>query len=342
MQLKPQQIESHLASKLAPVYVVAGDEPLLVQEALDAIRAKARAEGFSEREVLDVERGFDWGRVLESVASLSLFASRRIVEVRMAAGPDAAGSKMLQSLAQQASADVLLLVVCGPLDTRARDAAWFKALDAAGVSVYAWPVKGRDFVAWLEARLRSAGVQADGDAVRLLAERTEGNLLAAAQDVAKLALLFPGERVGVEALAQAVADSSRFEAFDLNDRILDGDAAGAVRSLMRLREEGSSPLEILGALMWSLRQLIKASMLYARTRDANAACEAAGIRRFQAARYAKALPRTRPGEAMGWLRRAAKIDRMVKTGQESAAWEELLTLIVAASGAAPQVSSSRR
>jgi DNA polymerase-3 subunit delta len=338
VQLKPPQLQAHLATKLAPVYLVAGDEPLLVQEALDAIRAKARAEGYSEREVLDVERGFDWQRVMQSCASLSLFASRRIVEVRMSAGPDEAGRKMLQALAQSPAQDVLLLVVCGALDTRQRDAAWYKALDSAGASLYAWAVKGRDFIAWIEGRLREAGVRAEAEAVRLLAERTEGNLLAAAQDVAKLALLYPNRHVGVDELAQAVADSSRFEAFDLNDRVLDGDAAGAIRSLARLREEGSAPLEILGALMWSLRQLIKATLVYARTRDANAACDSAGIRRFQAARYARALPRTRPAEAMGWLRRAARVDRLVKTGQEAAAWEELITLILAASGAVSQAS----
>lgn len=334
MQLKPAQIDAHLAKSLAPLYLVAGEEPLLIQETLDAIRAKARKEGYSEREVLDAERGFEWQRLVDSCASLSLFASRRIVEVRMAAGPDDAGRKLLQEVAQRPPQDVLLLVVCGALDSRAREAGWYKALDGAGVSVYVWPVKAGEFPAWLEARCRAAGVTLEPDALRLLAERTEGNLLAAAQDIAKLALLFPGQRVGAEDLAQAVADSARFEAFDLNDRVLDGDAAGAVRSLERLREEGVAPLEVLGALLWALRQLIKTALVYARTRDAPSACDAAGIRRFQQARYIKALPRTRPGEALGWLRRAARIDRMVKTGQESAAWEELLTLILAASGAA--------
>ncbi len=334
MQLKPPQLAAHLASQLASVYLVAGEEPLLIQEALDAIRVKAREQGFSEREVLDVERGFDWQRVIENCASLSLFASRRIVELRLSAGPDENGRRTLQALAERPPQDVLLLVVCGALDARGRDAAWYRALDAAGVSLYVWPVKNREFLGWIEARLRAAGVQADAEAARLLADRTEGNLLAAAQDVAKLALLYPNRHVGVDELAQAVADSARFEAFDLNDRVLDGDASGAMRSLLRLREEGVAPLEVLGALMWSLRQLIKATMAYARTRDAAAACDVAGIRRFQQARYLKALPRTRPGEAMGWLRRAARVDRLVKTGQESAAWEELLTLIVAASGAA--------
>lgn len=340
MQLKASQLASHLAKGLAPIYFVAGEEPLLMQEALDAIRAAARKAGYSEREVFDVERGFSWQRVIEAGASLSLFASKRIVEVRMSAGPDDEGRKTLLALAQQPPQDVLLIVVCGALDKRQREAPWARALDTAGASLYLWPVKPEEFVPWLDARLKAAGVQADAEAVKLLAERTEGNLLAAAQDVEKLKLLFPGERIGVEALAQAVADSARFEAFDLNDRILDGDAVGSVRSLQRLREEGLGPLEILGALSWCLRSLAKASIQYARLRDAGAACEAAGIFRAQQAKYLRALPRVRPAEALTWMRRAANVDQMVKSGQEAAAWEELLTLILAASGAAPRPQRS--
>lgn len=336
MPLKPQQLPAQLKKGLAPIYLVAGEEPLLQQEALDAIRAAARAAGYSEREVLDVERGFSWQRVIDSCASLSLFASRRIIEVRMTAGPDDEGRKTLQAFAGNPPQDVLLIVSCGALEARQRDAAWFKAVEGAGVAVYVWPVKAQEFLPWLETRLRSAGVEIDADAVKLLAERTEGNLLAAAQDVEKLKLLFAGARIDVEALAGAVADSARFEAFDLNDRILDGDTAGSVKSLQRLREEGYSPLEILGALSWCLRSLAKASIAFARLRDAASALDSVGVRRFQQAKYLKALPRVRPAEGLNWMRRAAQVDQLVKTGQEAAAWEELLTLVLAASGAAPR------
>lgn len=334
MTLKPTQLAAQLAKGLAPIYLVAGEEVLLIQEALDAIRAAARKVGYSEREVFDVDRSFEWQRVVDSCASLSLFASRRIVEVRMTAGPDDDGRKTLQALAAKPQPDVLLLVVCGALDKRQRESAWFKACDSAGASLYIWPVKSEEFQPWLETRLRAAGVSIDADAVKLLAERTEGNLLAAAQDVEKLKLLYAGQRVDVEALAEAVADSARFEAFDLNDRVLDGDAVGSVRSLKRLREEGYAPLEILGALSWSLRGLSKAAIAYARLRDTASALDAAGMPRFQQAKYTKALGRSRPAEALNWMRRAAQIDQMVKTGQEAAAWEELLTLVLAASGAA--------
>ncbi len=335
VQLRQNQLAAHLAKGLAPVYVVAGDEILLVQESLDAIRAAARKAGYSERQVLDVERGFSWHRVIEACASLSLFASQRIVEVRMAAGPDDEGRKALQALATQLQRDVLLIVVCGALDKRQRESVWFKALESAGASLYAWPLKSDEFPAWLAARLGAAGVKADPDAVRLLAERTEGNLLAAAQEVEKLRLLFGSSQVSAAILVRAVADSARFEAFDLNDRILDGDALGAVRSLQRLREEGLSPLEILGALTWCLRSLAKASIHYARGGDAAAALDLAGVRRFQQTKYLRALPRVRPAEALNWIRRAAQVDQMVKSGQEAAAWEELLTLLLAASGATP-------
>lgn len=334
MQFKPAQIASHLARGLAPIYVVAGEEPLLIQETLDAIRAAARKAGYDEREVLDVERGFNWQSLVDSCASMSLFASRRLIEVRMNSTPDDEGRKTLQALAAKPPPDVLLIVSCGELDKRQRESAWFRGLDSAGVSVYVWGIKSEEMPAWIEGRLRAAGVQAEPDAVRLLVERTEGNLLAAQQDIEKLKLLFPNQVVTEEHLAEAVADSARFEAFDLNDRVLDGDAVGAVRSLDRLREEGLNPLEVLGALTWSLRQLARAATQYARLRDPGAACEAAGIFRAQQAKYLKALPRVRPGEAMGWFRRAARVDQCVKTGQEAAAWEELLTLILAASGAA--------
>ncbi|HEX4895426.1 MAG TPA: DNA polymerase III subunit delta [Solimonas sp.] len=333
MQVKPAQLAAQLARGLAPIYLVAGEEPLLIQESLDAIRTAARKAGYSEREVLDAERGFDWQRLAESCASLSLFASLRLVEVRMPAGPDDEGRKMLQALAERPPQDVLLLVSCGALDKRQRESAWARALDATGAFVYVWPVKSEELAGWIESRLRAAGVQAEPEAVRLLAERTEGNLLAAQQDIEKLKLLFPGQTLSAAQLADSVADSSRFEAFDLNERVLDGDAVGAVRSLDRLREEGLNPLEIIGALSWSLRQLAKAAGQYARLGDATAACEAAGIFRAQQSRYLKALPRVRPAETLAWMRRAARIDTLVKTGQDAAAWEELLTLVLAASGA---------
>jgi DNA polymerase-3 subunit delta len=264
MNLKPSDLAAHLARGLAPIYLVAGDEPLLIQESLDAIRATARQRGYSERDVLDVDRFFDWSRLLEACGSMSLFALQRIVELRMpTAAPGKEGGELLVKLAERPPQDTLLIVSCGSVEWAKRKGGWFAALEAAGVLVYAEAFGEADFGRWLAARMRAAGLKPDDEALQLLAERTEGNSLAAAQDVAKLALLFPGAAIGVEQVREAVADSSRFDGFDLTERMLAGDAAGVVRSLGRVREEGVDVLELLGAVSWSLRQWAEAQAAFA-------------------------------------------------------------------------------
>lgn len=342
MKLKPTDLAAHLARQLLPIYVVAGDEPLLVQESLDAIRTAARARGYGEREVLDAEKGFEWHRLAEACNSLSLFASLRLIELRLPSGsPGTEGAAVLQQLAGRPPQDVLLLVVCGALDGRQRSSGWYTALEGAGASVYAWPIADA-FEDWLGARLRAAGLSPEPEALRLIAERTEGNALAASQDVAKLALLFPGARIGVEQVREAVADSARFDAFDLAERMLAGDGPGVARSLARLREEGVEIIELLGALSWCLRQWADAQALYARDGDAQRAVDGARIPRPRQAPYQQALRRTRTPQVYGWLRKAAQIDLLAKsTAGREQAWEELLTLAIAASGAAPRFLTQR-
>ncbi|TXH06384.1 MAG: DNA polymerase III subunit delta [Nevskiaceae bacterium] len=338
MRLNAHQLAAHLAKGLAPVYVVAGEEPLLVQEALDAIRAAARRQGYSEREVLDADKSFDWQRVVDACASLSLFASRRIVEIRLPSGaPGVEGGKVLTQLAKAPPPDVLLLLTCEAIDWRSRQGGWYSAIENGGAALYFEPMPAGELPNWLAARARAAGVELDAEALTLLAQRTEGNLLAAAQDVEKLKLLFPGQRISAAELEQAVADSARYEAFDFIALMQMGDAAGAVRSLARLREEGVEVLEILGALLWSLRSWIRAQAIYAQTGDAGSACQQAGVPRKNQPQLARALARTRVPQLYGWLRRCAAIDSAAKsTGGKEQAWEELLTLTLAASGAAPR------
>lgn len=333
MRLNPPQLAGALAKTLAPVYLVAGEEPLLLQEALDAIRAAARKQGYAEREILDADKGFDWQRLLETVNTPSLFAPRRMVELRLSAAPDAAGGKLLQELVKSPAPDVLLIVSLGKLDSRARNAAWYGALDAAGVSLYVWPIKPEELPAWVAARLRAAGLAADTEAVRLIAERTEGNLLAAAQEVQKLVLLNPGGRIGVAEVEAAVADSAHYEVFGWLNTAMAGDARAALRGLQGLRDEGVEALAILGVLASGLRQLVAASRNYARSRNATAAVEAAGIFRANQPAFARAAARATPNQVLGWLRRCARVDALVKSGAQAAAWEDLLTLTLALVGA---------
>jgi DNA polymerase-3 subunit delta len=341
MRLNPPQLAGTLARTLAPVYLVAGEEPLLIQEALDAIRAAAREQGYAEREVLDAERGFDWQRLLETVNTPSLFAPRRMVELRLSAAPDATGAKTLQALVKSPAPDVLLIVSAGKLDSRARNAAWYGALDAAGVSLYLWPIKPEERPAWIAARLRAAGLNADPDAVRLIAERTEGNLLAAAQEVEKLVLLSPGDRIGVAEVGSAVADSAHYEVFGWINTVMAGDARAAVRGLRGLRNEGVEALAILGVLAAGLRQLVAATRNYARSHNATTAVEAAGIFRANQPAFARATARATPRQVLGWLRRCARIDALVKSGAQAAAWEDLLTLTLALVGAKTGANARR-
>jgi DNA polymerase III subunit delta len=361
MKLRPEQLRTHLARPLLPVYVVAGEEPLLVEEALDAIRAAARRQGFSEREVFDVERGFDWGRVIESCMSLSLFATRKLIELRMPKGPKPGatraaesedededghgaatsgkssldGAKVIAELVSRPSPDHLILVSAGKLDHKQQQAGWYLALEHAGASVYCAEIPAAGWNDWVAERMRAAGLDPDADAVQALADRTEGNALAARQDIDKLALLHPDGRLTGESVRAAVADSSRFDAFDLGDRVLGGDAVGAAHTLARLREEGLDVLAILGPLSWMLRQWSQAQAAYARSNgNAEAACAEARV--FPRARiplFGLALARTRGTQLLGWMRQAAAIDQLAKsTGGKDQAWEELLTLVLAAAG----------
>ncbi|RMG28340.1 MAG: DNA polymerase III subunit delta [Gammaproteobacteria bacterium] len=259
MQLRPEQLAEHLARDLRPVYLVHGDEPLQVQEVCDAIRAAARERGFASRQVFDVERGFDWERLTEAGAALSLFSAREILEVRLPSGkPGEAGGRVLRALAERPHPDKLLLVVTGKLEAAARKAKWFTALERAGAAIACRPLEHGRLVAWLRARMRRAGLEPEPDAVTLLAARVEGNLLAAAQEIEKLALRHGG-RVTVTEVARSVADSARFDPFELADAALSGRPEACVRMLGMLREEGVAPALVLWALGRDIRLLAEAA-----------------------------------------------------------------------------------
>lgn len=327
------KLPAELKRGLKPLYLIAGEEPLLIEEALDLIRGTARAQDYSEREVLNFERGFDWNRLAEASHGASLFASRRIIELNMGdASPGVDGGKAIRELADAPNPDNLVIIRAGRLDGRARKSAWVQAVDKAGCFVYAWPLNAGELPRWLHQRLMAAGLKPDEDAVRLLVERTEGNLLAAAQDVEKLKLLCSGT-LSVDDVREAVADSARYGVYDWTDRILKGDAAGAARGLMRLREEAVEPVLLTWALVQMLRQWADAAAQMDRTGDAASALRNLRLPRPKLAAFERALMRARLDQVLIWLRRAGRIDALVKTGQADRAWEELLNCALLASGA---------
>lgn len=255
MRLRPEQLAKQLGQSLLPVYHVSGDEMLLMMEACDAVRGACRAQGFDEREVFTVEAHFDWGNLIAAGSSLSLFGSRKLIELRLPkAKPDEAGIKALLAYLADPSPDNVLLITSPRLDAATQKSAWFNTIDKLGAVIQVWPVESRELPGWVARRLKGAGFDAGSDVAQMIATRVEGNLLAAAQEVEKLTLLFDqGTRLDAGAVERAVSDSSRYTIFDLADRCLDGDAAGALRVLQGLKGEG----EELPLILWSLAREIR-------------------------------------------------------------------------------------
>ena len=256
MKLTSDSLATHLGERLLPVYLVSGDEPLLAAEAADAVRARARGAGFTEREVHFIERAADWDEVRASAANLSLFAARRVVEIRLASPrPGTAGNAALIALLEARDPDTLFLILTPRLDRDAQGADWVRAVEAHGAWVQIWPVDSHRLAAWLRGRCRRLNLDASDEALELLAARTEGNLLAAHQELTKLALLAPAGRVTPDAVLAAVADSARFDVFGLGEAVLAGETARALRVLAGLRAEGTEPTLALWALSRALRDV---------------------------------------------------------------------------------------
>ena len=255
MKLKPEQLNSHLQQGLAPIYIVAGDEPLIVQEVCDQIRAASRHHGIEERELMHAEAGFDWTELLDQANAMSLFASRRLLEVRIPNGKPSDKGKVLQMVAEQPNPDNTLLVVCPRLDAATQKTKWFKTLEAAGAFIAIWPIERRQLPGWLQRRIQAAGLTASQDAVSLLAQRVEGNLLAAVQEIEKLRMMGV-QQISADLIDDSAADSARYDAFGLADACLLGNIADASRILSHLKTEGTDAIMILGALVRKIRQLI--------------------------------------------------------------------------------------
>jgi DNA polymerase-3 subunit delta len=327
MQIQPDQLESRLRGGLAPVYFISGDEPLRVMEAADAVRTRARAAGFDEREVLSVATGFDWNSLAEAAGSLSLFASRRLIDLRLPSGkPGDAGAKALRAYAEAPPGDTLLLITAGKLDPAARKSRWVRALDQAGVVVFVWPLDHRQLHAWVRARLQRRGLEATPEAAALLAERVEGNLLACVQEIDKLYLLRGAGRIDASDIAGAVADSARFDVYDLVDAALAGDAVRSVRILNGLQGEGVASAVVLWALSRDLRQLTAMARMLAAGQGIAQVLARFRVWQSRTAVFSRALQRQSLTACNRLLRRCALIDRIIKGQAAGNVWDELLQL----------------
>jgi len=256
VQVRPAELDAHLAGALAPVYLISGDETLLVQEACDAVLAAAGRQGYSERSVLYADASFNWNDVVQDASSMSLFAERRVIDVRLTGAKlDRDASEVLRSYAAQPADDTLLLIRGARLEPRQRSSAWFKALDGAGVIVLVWPVGAAELPRWLSARLAAAQLKLQPDALDYLAQRVEGNLLAAVQEIQKLRLAELDSPISLHSLASVLEDAAHYDTFELLDAVFAGDGERVRRMVAGLRQEGVALFAILGALTSQLRRL---------------------------------------------------------------------------------------
>ncbi len=328
MRMSTEQLAPHLTRELKPLYTVFGDEPLLALEASDRVRAKARADGYIEREILTVDSGFKWAQLAMAASSQSLFASLKLLELRIPSGkPGIEGAETIREFCAALPADTVTLIYLPEIDWRAQKAAWFEALDHAGVTVEAKAVPRKALPQWLAGRLKAQGQDADAEALAFIAERVEGNLMAAFQEVQKLALLFPQGAISFEQVREAVLDVARYDVFNLGEAMIEGDAVRLSRMLDGLKGEGAAP----PMALWSLSEEIRAigkllagvesgrplNMLWREARVWGAAHQNSmqqNLRRFS------------PLQVTHALRHAAAIDRMVKGLAKGDAWDELLRL----------------
>ena len=326
--LKLEQLDAHLARELRPLYAIHGDEPLLSLEAADAIRARARAVGFSERTVLSAERGFNWNELAASGANLSLFGDRKLIELRLPSGkPGTDGAQAIEAFCEKLPPDALTMVMLPRLDRAGQSSAWFQALEARGMVVNVFPIERPRLPDWIAVRLARQKQSARPETLRFLADCVEGNLLAAHQEIQKLALLLPPGELAFDAVREAVMNVARYDAGKLGEAMLSGDRARLARMLEGLRGEGEAPPRLLWLLAEEIRAVCRVQEGVASGRPLAEVLREARVwgdaRQSLVGRAAKSVPRA---ALLSALEHAAGVDRMIKGIAKGDAWDELLQL----------------
>ena len=325
MNVRPDQLAAILNRQIHPLYLISGDEPLQVMEAADSVRASCRRQGYTDREVFDVDTSFDWQRLRDEANSLSLFSTRRVLELRLpSAKPGRDGAQALKDYAADLPQDTVLLITAGKLESAQKKSAWFKALDSAGVVVQCWPIGPDRLPAWIKLRFQSRGMRPSQDVVDYVCQRIEGNLLAAAQEIDKLELLLgPGE-VDINTVREAVTDSSRFDVFELADSALAGDHRRVIRIIQGLHAEGQEPILVTWALAKDIRVLATVS---ADRGSADSGLKQAGVWQNRLPLFKSCLSRHSAAACKRMLQHCAMIDGINKGQRTGNVWDELRLLV---------------
>ncbi|MCJ7592089.1 MAG: DNA polymerase III subunit delta [Woeseiaceae bacterium] len=332
MKIQANQLSSHLLKSLAPCYLVTGDEFLLVDEALDTIRSAARKSGFTSRELHVATTGFDWNGLTASTGNYSLFAEQRIVELRLPTGkPGAAGSAAIIELVEQSGPELLFIVTGPKLDKSGGASKWAKSIEQKGVSLPLWPIGVRELPGWIANRMRAAGLQPDRDAVTLIADRVEGNLLAARQEIEKLRLILGEGKVSAEAVNDAVANSSRYDVYKLTDAALAGDANRSVKILGGLRAEGVEPVIVMWALTRELRTLATLDDVIRQGGDLGGAMQKSGVWSNRQGLVRSCISRHQHGDFHKMLKATGRADAAAKGQRAGNPWQMATDVVVSLS-----------
>jgi DNA polymerase-3 subunit delta len=327
MNLDSEDLPRHLQTGLKPLYVVFGDALLLALEAADSIRTAARAAGYGEREVFVAEQHFKWAELRQSARSLSLFAARKIIDLRIPSGkPGVEGGQALQDYAATLSPDVLTLITLPKLDNATQKSKWFTTLQQHGVMIAANDIPRNALPAWIAGRLQRQQQSTDEGALEFLADRCEGNLLAAFQEIQKLGLLYPTGKLTLEQIKDAVADVARYDIFKLSEAMLSGDGARFIRILEGLRGEGTATVLVLWAMSDEIRKLGKVLQAIQRGASANNAIREARIWGASVGVIEHAARHVRFARVQHAMQHAARLDKIIKGLRPGDVWDELLQL----------------
>jgi len=327
MKLNAQSLNNHLKNNALPLYWVSGDEPLLVQECLDNLRENLKAKGFLERDVYDLNSNFDWPQFILETKSLSLFAEKSIIELRLNDKklPDA-GKKALQSYLQNPSPEKVIIISSAKLEAQTLKTKWFTAIEQLSALIQIWPIDSKELPKWISQRLLAQGLNADAASVELLTEFGEGNLLAIKQDIEKLSLLHPNAKLTVHEVEKAISDNARFNIFDLSDAMLAGETLRAIRILKGLKSQGTETILILWAIVRELRTL---SNLQNEKNINDQLLRRNGI-------WPKRMPLVKKALARGhqyknYLNQALHIDALIKGVTSGDVWDSFEDLVIALS-----------
>ncbi|MCK4841008.1 MAG: DNA polymerase III subunit delta [Methylococcales bacterium] len=327
MRLKPEQLENSLNKKIAPVYLITGDEPLQLGETADLIRKVAKKAGYDTREVFSAETGFEWNELIVAADSLSLFADKKILDLRMpSAKPGTEGAKVLTEYCKRVPDDTLLLITLPKLASASLKTKWIQAIDQVGVIIQIWPLDGAALVQWLQRRAQSRGLQIEQEGIKALASRIEGNLLAASQEIEKLYILHGTAAISKQAVEDAVADSARFDVFKLTDSVLTGRMTRSVKILNGLKAEGLAAPVVVWALAREIRLLINIKTAIEQGQNKEAVFKSFRLWDKRKQIINAALSRLDMQTLHKALLLSGKADRQIKGREQGDYWETLLQL----------------